>query len=459
MSQRRLETFNLYQNIHFIGIGGIGISALARLLARTGHQVSGSDQNHSKNTDLLVSEGISVKIGHQAGYIPDDATLVIHTTAIPPENEELRAARDKQIKVLSYPQAVGLLTQNFTTICVCGTHGKTTTTAMLGLALKNNNFSPTVIVGSIVKEFDNKNELFGNSDYLVLESCEYQEAFLNYSPKIIILNNIDPEHLDYFGTAEAYFEAFHKFLNRLPSEGVLIANGDDVNVTKLLEKQDYPFQIIKFGQDDNNDFHLSKNALEYAGASHPLNLSIPGKHNQYNAAAAVAAAAQLGLPVETALQSICEFQGAGRRFEIKAKVGKTTIIDDYGHAPAEIQATLQATRDSFGPQAKILAVFQPHQYSRTYHFLKEFGESFSNCDKVYIPNIYKSRDSVEDIARVGVDDLVDSINSNTPDRAENTHNFSETLNRIHEKLSEYDVVITIGAGDITRLSDDLANLN
>jgi UDP-N-acetylmuramate-alanine ligase len=224
MSHQTLKAFEIYQNIHFIGIGGIGISALARILAKEGHQISGSDQSSNKNTDLLISENISLIIGHKAENIPPQTDLVIYTTAIPSNNPEIIEAEKRGLKSLTYPQAIGLLTKKYRSICIAGTHGKTTTTAMLGLMMEASGADPTIIVGSLIPEFGHKNDRLGNSPWLVLESCEYKDAFLNYFPEIVVLTCIDPEHLDYFGTPEKYLQAFKNFLDKIPPHGALITN-------------------------------------------------------------------------------------------------------------------------------------------------------------------------------------------------------------------------------------------
>lgn len=461
MSHQTLEVFRIYQKIHIIGIGGIGISAIARILAKEGHHISGSDLAHSRNISLLEQEGIQVIIGQKPENISSTIQLVIYTTAIPADNPELMEARRKNIKTISYPEAVGLLTRNYRTICVAGTHGKTTTTALLALMMEKVGSDPTVIVGSLIKEFGDKNERLGESPWLILESCEYQEAFLNYQPEIVILNNIDPEHLDYFKTPQKYVEAFRKFLNKIPEEGLLIANIDDQNIKTLLAEQNWPFPILTFGQGSAANFRIEANKLNLPdGETIELNLLIPGEHNVYNASAALTAIVALQLDRHLAVQGIETFRGAARRFEIKGKIGNTTIVDDYGHTPVEIRATLEGAKKHFGSNSKLLVIFQPHQYSRTYQFLDQFGASFSKADKVLIPNIYRTRDSEEDVARVDVNDLVKTINSHsiTGEKALNTHDFPETCNYVKDHHTDFDAIITIGAGDITKLSEQFTQI-
>lgn len=459
MTKEKLKAFSIYQKIHFIGIGGIGISALARIFKREGHDISGTDSVKSTNTDLLISEGIDVKIGHSSSLLPKDTSLVIYTRAIPEDNAELLAAKSMDIKCISYPEAIGKLTEIYKTICICGTHGKTTTTSMLGKILLDAGVDPTVIVGSIVKDFDQKNEVLGNSDIMVLESCEYQESFLHYKPHVIVLNNIEPEHLDYFKNKKNYINAFSKFITLLPKNGLLIANGDDMNIRKLIEEKHHNFRIITYGRNNNNEFILKeKNLSTPQQGTHQIELKIPGNHNYMNASAAFIAALTRHVKPEVILGSLKIFSGASRRFEQKGKLENTVIIDDYGHTPTEIQATLNAIKDKFGKDARVLCIFQPHQYSRTHLFLEQFGKSFNNATKVLIPNIYQSRDTEKDKKSVNVDSLVQEINSHATGKAENTTNFEQTLKQIESIYKDYDVILTIGAGNITDLSEQILKI-
>lgn len=460
MSDQTLEAFKLYQNIHIIGIGGIGISAIARILAKQGHKVTGSDQNESHNTNLLSHEGITVIIGQKAENIPESTDLVIFTTAIPKSNPEFQEAENRKLKMLSYPQTIGLITKYFRTISICGTHGKTTTTALLGLMLEACQADPTVIVGSLLKEYGDKNERLGQSNWLVLESCEYQEAFLNYQPEIVVLTSIEPEHLDYFQTAANYLQAFRKFLQKIPSNGLLVANSDDLNIQTLISEQNWPFPIYTYGKNSGifryNSTHITLPEKENL----PLKLAIPGDHNLANTTAAIAVISWLNLDQKIAMESISTFRGAARRFEIKGHLGKATLVDDYGHTPTEIKATLQGAKQFFGQNSNILVIFQPHQYSRTHHFLKDFGLAFTEATTVLVPNIYRSRDTDEDLASVNVDQLIEQINLNSiTQKALNTHNFQETLNYVKEHAAEYDAILTIGAGDITNISEQIAALS
>lgn len=439
--------FSIYQKIHFIGIGGIGISALARILKQNNHQISGSDQYSSENTKQLIDEGIKVKIGHSLENIPKDCDLVIYTIAIPESNSELIQAKKMNCTILTYPEAIGLLTKQMFTIAISGTHGKTTTTAMTGMALVDLGFDPTIIVGSLIPQLNNKNERIGNSNILVLEACEYQESFLNYHPDIILLNNIDPEHFDYFKNEKNYLNAFKNYIKKLKPNGKLIVNGDDQNVKSVIK--DFPGKIISFGQKTDNDFILKQKTINNR---YNLSLKIPGQHNLLNATAAFSILSELNASQEKITPSLNNYLGANRRFEIKSTFQGKDIIDDYGHTPTEISATLKAVKEKYGADARILCIFQPHQYSRTRIFLNEFSHCFNDCFKVLIPNIYESRDSEEDKKSISVDILVASINKNCAGLSENSQNFENTIITINKYIEQADVIIFIGAGDITKLA-------
>lgn len=461
MFNTKTVNFEEINSIHLIGIGGIGISGLARILKSQGKTISGSDQSASPLTDNLANEGINFfpqQIPENLSVKPE---LVIYSAAVPESNPELAAAIEQKIPAISYPEAVGVLTKNFRTISICGTHGKTTTTALASLALTANQFDPTVIVGALLKEFDNKNERVGKSDWFILESCEYHRHFLNYHPEIIILNNIEPDHLDYFSDAQDYFSAFQQFIDQLKPNGVIIANGDDLNIQNLI-KNNPTKKFITFGQNPSNDYVIDEHKILKDGQLlTTLNLGVPGQHNIHNSAAVIALTEYLKSDLTTSIKALESFTGTSRRFEIKGQINhKTTVIDDYAHHPTEIKATLQACREKYGDNAKVLVIFQPHQYSRTRKLLKDFTSCFNLADQVIIPNIYAARDSQEDRNSISVDILVQKINRQNPSSipfAVNGQNLEYTLEITKKLASHFDIIVTMGAGDITKLSDQLLN--
>ena len=416
------------ENIHCIGIKGAGLSALAGLLRGKGKVISGSDSAGS---------------GHNAQNITPKIQLVLYSSAIPEENVERMAAHSMGIPQLSYPEALGLLTEEYKTVAICGTHGKTTTTAMTATVLKNL-IDPTILVGASVPELDNKNYREGKGEYLIIEACEYQRHFLHYTPTVVVLTNIEIDHLDYFQDEADYLDAFNSFLLRIVDSGTIIANKDDTNVQKVCEwisKERPDVSILTYG----------KESVMFK----EFNLSIPGNHNKYNATAAFRVSENITkIHKDEALEALNNFKGTGRRFEQFLRSNGQIIIDDYAHHPTAIRATLKAAREKFGPDKKILCVFQPHQYSRTIKLLKDFTLSFSDADEVIIPNIYQVRDTDQDIQNMSPEKFVQEISKHHPATFYG-HGFEKTFQDIQNRIDEFDVIITMGAGDITKLNEKL----
>ena len=422
------NTLQKSNKIHCIGINGSGLSALAGILSKTGKQITGSD-----------SSGIA----HNEANIEAELDMIIYSTAIPKDNVEIQAAKKLNIPLYSYPEALGLLTELYTTIAICGTHGKTTTTAMIATILKDL-IDPTIIVGAGVHELGDKNYYSGKSKYLIIEACEYQRHFLNYHPDIITITNIEIDHLDYFEDKNDYKYAFESFIAGLPENSKIIANYDDQttrNVCENISHLNNRPKVIFFGSDNP---YFNK-----------LNLSIPGKHNIYNAIAALETAQQITeINIDESIKKLNKFMGAGRRFETFKRADGITIIDDYAHHPTAIKATLKAAREKFGPNAKILCVFQPHQYSRTIKLFKDFANSFSMANEVIIPNIYQVRDNPQDISNMSPEKLVNEISKH---HKKATYGFSpeKTLYDIKNRINDFDVIIVMGAGDITKIAQSL----
>lgn len=365
-------------NIYFIGIGGIGTSALAKYYLAKRERVSGSDLYHSEITRDLERLGVKIFIGrHKAKNLPKETDLVIYSQAIEKRNPELRRAKELKIKCQSYPEAVGQLTRNHFTIAISGTHGKSTTTALVGLVLKNAGLWPTVIVGTKVKEFSHSNFLMGKGKYLVIEADEYKEAFLHYWPKIIVLTTLDPDHLDYFKNFKRYKSAFLKFVSHLPADGKLILNQDDENILSLFKNR-------------RKALWYSLNDREAKGIKKIL--KVPGDFNVSNTLAVLRVARCLGIKDGISFQVFSNFKGVWRRSdmergEINGK--KIIIIHDYAHHPREVRVTLEGIREKF-KKRKIIAVFQPHQYQRTYYLWKDFIEALSStpADLLILTKIY-----------------------------------------------------------------------
>jgi UDP-N-acetylmuramate--alanine ligase len=410
--------------IHFIGIGGIGVSALAQYYLAKGHKVSGSDLVSSEITDFLIQKGIEIFIGNSKENIKQDFDLVIYSPAVKKDNPEFKKAKDLKIKLQSYPEALGQLTKEYYTIAISGSHGKSTTCAMLGILMQDAGLDPTVIVGTKVKEFGNTNFRLGKSKFLVIEACEYDSSFLHYFPQIIVITNIDKEHLDYFKTFANVKTAFKYFTKKLPKDGYLIENKN------------------------NKNFKIEKEEIKNI-------LKIPGEHNVLNALQVLQVARILGVPDKISFKSLSKFSGTWRRFEIKqgkVKNKKITLISDYAHHPNEIFATLLAVSEKY-KNKKIFCVFQPHQHQRTFYLFKDFVKVFKKVDieKIIITDIYDvaGREDKEINFKISSEILVKKINKKNIIycKTENLENY------IKENASEIDVLIIMGAGDIYKLEE------
>lgn len=437
------------QKIHIIGIGGIGVSALAQLFLSQGKSISGSDMEDCDLLCQLKKEGIKVTVGHSEDNLSSDIDLVIISPAIPEDNSELKKAKSLKIPILTYPEALGLLSKDYYTIAICGTHGKTTTTALTALVLEE--LDPTVVIGTKVREFGNKNVRIGKNKFFVLEACEYKRAFLNIDPDILLITNIEAEHLDYYKDLDDYKSAFKEFCKKVPKNGYIIANFDDKNVRDVVKGA--CASVVKFGS-EVSDFKLINDIVfEKNKEIGQLNLQIPGDHNLQNALAAFAVGRVLDLQAGKIILTLNEYQGSWRRFEFKGYFNGAEIYDDYAHHPTEIKVTLKAARFKF-PDRRIVCIFQPHQYSRTKKLLKEFSKAFADADLVIIPNIYRVRDSEKDINSISAEDLVKKIQKHHQNVIFGD-GFSETVKFLQKNIEKNDVVFTMGAGDVWRIGKKL----
>ena len=438
--------------VYLVGIGGIGVSALAQYYLSKGHEVSGSDLAASEITDFLKKKGIKIFIGNFAKNIEKDLDLVVYSPAVKQDNPELKKARQFKIKTQSYPEALGDLTKEYYTIAVAGAHGKSTTASMIALVLTKAGLDPTVVVGTKIKEFGNSNFRFGKSKLLVIEACEYDSSFLYYLPKIIIVTNVDKEHLDYFKNFANVKKAFKKFIMRLPAGGFLVFNEDDKDIPRINEPK---FKVIGYSSGQEEFSRLKKI------------LKVPGMHNVMNSLAVLQVARILGIPDKISFKALSEFKGTWRRFETKqgsADGRKIIVISDYGHHPNEISATLQAAREKylyppkfskgkFRRARKIWCVFQPHQYQRTYYLFNDFVKAFrlAPIDKIIITDIYDvaGRETKKINTKVSAEKLVEKI-----DRKNVFYLPMDELEfNIKENIDFGDVLIIMGAGNIYKLAD------
>ncbi len=413
--------------IHFIGIKGIGVSALAGYYLAKGHKVSGSD--------LVLRP-------HRAKNVPKDADLVIHSPAVRSDNPEIKQAKKLKIKIQTYPQALGELTKEYFTVAVSGTHGKSTTCAMISLILMKAGFDPTVIIGTKLKEFGNKNFRIGKSKYLIIEADEWQASFLNYWPKIIVLTNIEKEHLDYYRDLKHILSTYKEYIGHLSKHDILIVNQDDKNISEIRNPKS---EIRKFSLKQKERKKLKEI------------LKVPGKHNIYNALAALTLARTLRIPDKISFKALSEYKCVWRRFEekeFKIKNLKLKIIHDYAHHPTEVKATLQAAREKF-PDKEIWCIFQPHQYQRTFYLFNDFVRVFSNAliDKLIITDIYDvaGREKKKIKEKISSKELVRKIK-----KAEKVYLPKEKIkDYLKRNLKGGEVVIIMGAGDVYKLLDKI----
>ena len=430
------------KNIHFIGIGGIGISAVARMMVFAGSNVTGQDMQEGEIVNELKKLGVSITIGQSYENIPDDTELVVYTVAIETYDKELfnKLKNEKRFEIRSYPEMLGIISSNKYTIAVCGTHGKTTTTGMIAEILRDANYDPTVIVGSLLKDTygSRTNFIGGKSDYFVVEACEYRRSFLKINPNILVITNIDEDHLDYYKDIEDIKDAFHSMAMKVPESGFVICNPLDKNIADVIK--DIKAKVINWHEFYNNE----------------LKLKIPGIHNKKDAAAAVAAALSLGISKEKGEMYVCDFPGTWRRFEFKGKLPNGVLVyDDYAHHPLEITSTLQGFRELYPKEEgwNITVIFQPHLFSRTKLLLNDFAQSFKDADQVMLLPIYYARE-VDD-GTISSEILEFEINKYT-DNSEAFKDFSKLEKNILirlEKMGGKNIVVTMGAGEAFKVGD------
>ena len=430
--------------VHFIGIGGIGVSALARYYLAKGNIISGSDLISSEITRALEKLGAKIFIGpHKATSLTPNVKKVIYSVAVKPTNPELKKAQKLGIQIQSYPQALGELTKQYFTIAVCGAHGKGTTTAMISLILIKAGLDPTVIIGTKLKEFGDSNCRVGKSKYLVIEADEYAGAFLNYWPKMIVLTNIDKEHLDYYKDLNHVIKTFGEFVSHLPKKGILVTNKDNKSVKKLINT------IFSTAVKNVVWYSLKQKEADKIGKI----LKIPGKHNVSNALAALAVARALKIPDKISFDALSEYKGAWRRFEIKRMKLPTsyTLISDYAHHPTEIKATIAGAKEKF-KKKKIWVVFQPHQYQRTYYLFDEFKKAFDLADEIILTKIYSvvGREKKEITKKVSSEKLAKAIQ----ERGKKVHfvkDFEKIPQFLKRRINPGDIVLIMGAGSIYKI--------
>lgn len=454
-----IERLKKYNKIHMVGIGGVSMSGIAEILINFGFTVTGSNNVESETTKKLEKAGIKVSIGHDEKNITNQ-DVVVYSAAIKQDNPELVAAKSKNIPIIERADFLGELTRCYKdTITISGTHGKSTTTSMVSLCFLEALKDPSIQVGADIKQLDG-NYKVGNSEYFIIEACEYVESFLKFSPKSEIILNIDNDHLDYFKNFENIKNAFIKYVKLLPDDGLLVVNGDDKNaldLTKYTNATSITYGISNKNTDffavnvvfDNNGFPefdvYAKG--EFYGR---IKLSIPGMHNVLNALGCIALCDYYGISLEAIQKALLSFTGAVRRFEFKGCVNGANIYDDYGHHPTEIVATAKALMNK--KYNKSWVVFQPHTYSRTKSLLDDFAKALLNFDNIIVLDIYAARE--KNVYGISSKDLVDKI-CGLGKGALYIPDFDDCVEYLKNNVEENDIIITQGAGTVTEIGSML----
>ena len=450
-----IENLKRYKHIHMIGIGGVSMSGIAEILHYWGFTVTGSDSSNSEIINNLIENGINVVIGHNFEGIKS-ADAVVYTAAISHDDPEIICAKELGIPLIERSDFLGEITKAFqNTICISGTHGKTTTTSMVSVCFLKAGLDPNIQVGGILKQIDS-NYKIGNSEYFILEACEYVESFLKFSPKAEIILNIDNDHLDYFKNFENIKTAFIKYVKLLPDDGLLVVNADDSNCIDLLnhtnatkityglnnKEANFTACDISFNNNGFPSFSVYKNGTLFGEFA----LSVAGKHNILNALSCIALCDYYGICVDILKQALLEFTGANRRLEYKGNFNNVSVYDDYAHHPTEILATQNALYNKKFNEAWV--IFQPHTYSRTKNLLQDFAHALINFDHIIITDIYAAREVP--IEGVSSKNLVKRI-QDLGKPCEYISKFDDIVRYVKENVQENDIVLTLGAGNVTEI--------
>lgn len=446
------------RRVHLVGIGGIHMSAIAHVLLAWGHQVSGSDLKLSSLTERLEDQGATIYQGHAASHL-GDAELVVYTAAAQPDNPELTEAGHRRLPVLQRAEMIARLLEGRQAIAVAGSHGKTTTTALIALMLQEAGCDPTFLVGGEIIDLGT-NARAGRGEHIVVEADEFAGAFLHYRPQVAVVTNIEPDHLDFYGSFQRLIDAFRQFMSQVAADGFLIACTDDPTVRHILThpQADPPIQarIIRYGLKKNGEFfpqNLSSKGicgyaflLKYRQEPYiAFETHLAGVHQVNNALAAIAAASVLGLPKPAVQEALSRFRGVQRRFQLVGQAAGITIMDDYAHHPTEIRATIAAARQRF-PGRRLVCLFQPHTYSRTQYLLDGFRTCFQEVDQLLIAETFPARE--EPSAGMSAQELAEAIDSPPASYA---GGLEEAPSKVTEALRPGDVFFTIGAGDIDQV--------
>jgi len=447
-----------HKKVHFIGIGGISMSALAEILLSRGYAVSGSDLTDSNLLTRLQDKGAKIYLGHDASHA-QGADIVIYTAAIKPDNPEMQEALRKNLPIMQRSVLLGQIMRTYPiAIGVSGSHGKTTTTSMLSMAMVDAKLDPTVLLGGELNALGG-NVRIGQSPYFITEACEYVESFLHFYPYIAVILNIDRDHLDYFKDIEHIYDTFLKYAKLVPKDGYVVGCIDDPLVEKLMSEVDC--NTISYGITKKGDFTAESVILDDRGCAsfnvscdgqviRDFALHAPGRHNVYNALATLAAAHCMNIPINDTKDFLRQYTGTQRRFEYKGSFNGITVIDDYAHHPAEIKATLSTVQNI--PHRKIRCVFQPHTYTRTIKLFDEFVTAFDGIDELIITDIYSARE--KDTKEVHPSQLSHAI-SKTGVKSLYISSFEDISEYLVKNACPDDIIMTIGAGDVYKIGEML----
>ncbi|MEV1293533.1 UDP-N-acetylmuramate--L-alanine ligase [Pseudonocardia sp. NPDC049635] len=457
-------------HVHLIGIGGAGMSGIARILLARGITVSGSDARESRTVTALRALGARVEIGHDAAHLRhdgEDPPTVVVSTAIRDSNPELAAARERGLPVVHRAVALAALTEGRRLVAVAGTHGKTSTTSMITVALQHSGADPSFAIGGDLS-ISGSGAHHGSGEVFVVEADESDGSFTAFAPSVAVVTNVEPDHLDHHGDAETYFAVFERFLDRLVPGAVLVSCADDPGAeTVAAAAERAGVRVLRYGRsapgaldarllDFTPEGTGSRSLFRHAGTERELRLGVPGEHMALNALGAFLAAGQTGADPDTLLDGLAGFGGVQRRYEFKGRVRGVSVYDDYAHHPTEVAATLRAAREAaptvHGRRGRVLVAFQPHLYSRTRLFAREFGESLSLADEVVVLDVYGAREDPE--PGVGPTLITDEMRL-PAERVHRAPSWEQTPAAVAALAVEGDTVITMGAGDVTALGPEI----
>jgi UDP-N-acetylmuramate--alanine ligase len=450
--------FKRYQQVHFVGIGGVGMSGIAEVLLNLGYRITGSDARRGESVERLERLGAKVFIGHEASHA-DGAHVVVYSSAVARDNVEVQAARLRGVPVIPRAEMLAELMRLKYGIAVAGTHGKTTTTSMVAAVLAAGEFDPTVVVGGRIHGLG-ANARLGQGEFLVAEADESDGSFLKLSPTIAVVTTIDAEHLDHYASLDAIKAAFLTFVNKVPFYGAAVLCLDQPNIQQMIPQVDK--RVITYGLESSAD--LTARRLSFAGSTSRFEvvergrllgavvLEVPGRHNVLNALAAIAVGLDLEMPFDVIARALAGFRGVQRRFQIRGEARGVLVVDDYGHHPAEIRATLAAAKAGF--DRRVITVFQPHRYSRTQHLRQEFLTAFNQSDVLIVMDIYPAGEAP--IPGVHARDLAEGI-------AAHGHREVRYMNGDRAAIVDYlcestrsgDLILTLGAGDVGALGAEV----